>query len=762
MRRFADLTPRLAGCDDHLLERYSGLIICFCWLGICFAQSEETPAIHIPRVSKAPRLSDFLSGEPREAELTVTDFRQMDPGDGDPVSQPTTAFLSYDEKNLYVAFVAKDDPKLIRARVAKRKQILTDDRITINIDTFHDHRHAYWFDVNPYAIQFDGITTDGYVDDFSWEGLWYTEARITGDGYVVLITIPFKTLRFPDSAKQTWGVLLGRFIQRNNEFSMWPRITRRKLPQFVAQFGHLEGLENISPGRNMQFIPYGLLSGARYLDQPPNGIPRIVTEPGGRTGLDAKVVIKDALTLDMTLNPDFSQVESDEPQVTVNQRYEVFFPERRPFFMENASYFATPQTLFFSRRIVDPEYGVRLTGKVGRWGIGVLAADDRAPGKGVALDSAYFGKRATDGVLSLQRDLLQDSHVRLFVTDREFSTSYNRLASLDTRWRLKHNFFFTGQAVTTRTRPLAGRDYSGNSWYALLSHSDRKVQYYSSYTDRSPGFTADLGYIPRSDIREFKNRLGYRWWFEKKALMDFGPAVTALGNWNRLGRTQDWEVDLEWNMEFTRLTNFTVSRTEAFELFNGYGFRKGSNNYVFNSEWWKWLALSGTYAQGLAINYYPAAGYEPFAGRARNGNLAVTLRPSARLRLDETYIYSHLETQPGWQSSQPATTIYNNHIARSKVNYQFTPALSFRGILDYNGVLPNTALVALDPTKRLSYDLLLTYLLHPGTALYVGYTDIYQNLLFDPLRPPYLRSSTFPDMNTGRQIFVKMSYLLRF
>ncbi len=184
------------------------------------AQPEEVASLTIPRVSRAPRLADFLAGVPREAELTVTDFRQMDPGDGNPVSQPTTAFLSYDNEKLYVAFIAKDDPSLIRARVARRKQILTDDRVTINIDTFHDHRHAYWFDVNPYAIQLDGITTDGYGDDFSWEGLWYTEAKIIEDGYVVLISIPFKTLRFPDAPKQKWGVMLGRFIQRNNEFSM--------------------------------------------------------------------------------------------------------------------------------------------------------------------------------------------------------------------------------------------------------------------------------------------------------------------------------------------------------------------------------------------------------------------------------------------------------------------------------------------------------------------------------------------------------------
>jgi hypothetical protein len=695
-----------------------------------------------------------MTGNPREAELAITDFRQMDPNDGAPASRPTTAFLSYDDSNLYVAFVAKDDPSLIRARVAKRKQIMSDDRVTINIDTFHDHRHAYWFDVNPYAVQFDGITTDGYGDDMTWEGLWFTEAKITGDGYVVLITIPFRTLRFPDAPVQQWGFIVGRFIQRNNEFSMWPHVTRSKLPQFVAQFGHLEGLKDISPGRNLQFIPYGLLAGSHYLDQPPGGVPQFITQPVYRAGVDAKVVIKDALTLDMTLNPDFSQVESDEPQVTVNQRYEVFFPEQRPFFMENASYFNTPQTLFFSRRIIDPEYGLRLTGKVGRWSVGVLAADDRAPGKALSPGDARYEDRAVNGVLSLQRDFWKDSHVRLFATDRTFGSEYNRVMSLDTRLHLKNDFFLTGQAVISDTRPFAGRSYSGNSYYAQVGRTNRKWQYYTSYTDRSPGFRADLGYIPRVDIRELKSRLGYKWWREDGTVVNFGPAIIALVNLNRAGQVQDWETDLEWSTELKRLTTFTVSGGEAFELYRGYGFRKHAMNYVFNSEWFKWLAANGTYSQGTSVNYYPAPWYPPFLGNGQNGNIGLTLRPSPRLRFDETYIYDRLAT--------PAATVYNNHIVRSKVNYQVSRALSFRAILDYNGVLPNASMVTLDRTKKIGYDLLMTYLVHPGTALYIGYTDIYQNLIVDPSRPPYAQLSPFPDLNTGRQVFVKVSYLFRY
>jgi hypothetical protein len=166
-------------------------------------------------VTRAPKLVDFLNGTPREAEAKVTDFRQQDPDDGKPVIPPTEAYLSYDQKNLYVAFIIKDDPRLIRARPAKRKQILSDDRITICIDTMHDHRHAFWFDVNPYGVQLDGVTTDGIGDDLTWEGLWYSDAMITADGYVVLASIPFRTLRFSNATKQQWGFALGHTAQHH-------------------------------------------------------------------------------------------------------------------------------------------------------------------------------------------------------------------------------------------------------------------------------------------------------------------------------------------------------------------------------------------------------------------------------------------------------------------------------------------------------------------------------------------------------------------
>ena len=724
------------------------------------AQSAST-VLQIPRVTRPPKLSEFLNNAPREAEVAVTDFVQMDPTDGAPATEKTTAYLSYDDKNLYVGWVVKDDPAKIRARIARRKDIGNDDRVTVNVDTFHDHKHSFWFDVNPYAIQMDGRTTDGQGDDMNFETLWYTEAKLTEDGYVVLQTIPFRSLRFPNSPTQTWGLALGRFIGRNNEWDWWPHISHSRSPQWVGQFGDMEIRENISPGRNIQFIPYGLFSNSRFLD-PTLGFHNDTQVHGG---IDTKMVIKNSLALDLTLNPDFSQVESDEPQVTVNQRYEVTYPEKRPFFMENAQLFNTPEQLFFSRRIIDPQFGARMTGTLGRWMLGLLAADDRAPGKGLSPDDPHNDERALNAVFRVEREFGKQSHIGALITSRDFGSGFNRVGALDARIGLGGNWFFTAQATTTNTRSVDGTTEAGPGYFAQISTDGQHLGFSSTYTDRSPGFRADLGYIPRVDIREAKNHFSYLWRPKDHAVLSFGPAVSQLVNWNRDGRVQDWSVTPEFDLGLRRLTYASVTHTESFELFQTIGFRKRWTEAYLTSEPYKWLALSTNFGLGSGVNYYPAAGLLPFLGNSSSADLSVTLRPRPRLRLDESYIYSRLGADPAFAPPSIATSgaIFNNHIIRSKVNYQFTRSLSVRAIIDYNSLLPNPALVSIsDSSKRIGTDLLLTYFVHPGTALYVGYNDTFENVTYDPLQSPVYRHTQFPDTTTGRQFFVKLSYLFRY
>jgi hypothetical protein len=733
---------------------------CFLVLYIFFI---GTPFIHaqdqaksgrIPKVSRAPKLEDFLKNTPREAELKIADFRQFDPGDGDPVSQPTTAYLSYDEKNLYVAFVCIDDPSKIRAQIGRRDSLFTDDRVNISIDTFHDHRRNYWFETNPYGIQMDGMNTGG-MDDINFDTLWYSEGKITSEGYMVLMTIPFKSLRFPNAPMQSWGILLARSIQRNNEWANWPYVTRRKMPSWAGQFGDLEGIENISPGRNMQFIPYGLFSRTRYLNDPALGL-NYLTENDKRGGLDAKMILKDAFTLDMTVNPDFSQVESDSPQVTVNQRYEVFFPEKRPFFMENSDYFKTPEILFFSRRIVDPQIGLRLTGKIGHWGIAALAVDDRAQGKQAPEDSSLHDERAAVGVFRVYRELGKESRVGVIGASRDFAGSSSRLFGFDTQLKLGKNWTLTGQAMGSKTNELDDSHRNGTAAYMSISQSGRHFRYNSYYRDRSPGYNAQTGFIQRVNIREAGQNIGYSWRPEKSKFISYGPFFASSVIYDHQGNLTDWLFNPSFMLELTRYTNITIGRSESHELFGNIDFRKSSNNVNFYSEWFKWLHLSFDLGQGDSINYFPVYGLKPFLAKSFEGTFQLTLQPFSRLRLNEMYIHSRLSTR-----GADGIPIFNNHIVRSKANYQFTRELSLRAIVDYNSILPNSSLVFMEKTKRLGFDLLLTYMLNPGTALYLGYTDNYENMHPDPLASPRLQRSGFPDASVGRQLFVKLSYLLR-
>ncbi len=721
----------------------------------------ERAPLKIPRVSRAPKLSDFLTGTPREAELVITVFKQFDPHDGEPVSQATAAYLSYDSKNLYVGWICKDDPAKIRARVAPRKQIDTDDRVTINIDTFLDHKHAYWFDVNPYGIQYDGRTTDGIGDDPSWEGLWYSEGRITETGYVVLETIPFRSMRFPRASKQVWNICLARAIQRNNEFSIWPFVSHAGLPQFVGQFAPIEIDEDISPGRNIQLIPYGLYSRDSYLD-PSLGFQR---QTEYHAGLDAKAVIRDALTLDMAFNPDFSEIGSDDPQVQVNQRYEVIFPERRPFFLENASIFTMPEQLFFSRRIVNPQYGVKLTGAVGRWGLGVLASDDRAPGEVLAQGETGHGDRAVDGVLRTEREFGQQSHVGLFLGGSKFKSTSNRVGSIDFRYLAPHNWTLGGQATTTQTEEKDGSYAAGPGYILSLKKWDNHKNFVTRYTDRSPGMNSTLGYISRTDIRRWETSGGYQWKPPgNRIVFAYGPGMDATLIYDHERRLQNWYAAPSFSLSLANMTMLTMTHAEGYERYANLGFREQFTTLSLMTSWYKWVDFTGTYTQGSSPNYYPAEGVLPFLGDANNASAIVTLRPQSHLRLDEMYYYTRLATSentlpPGWTQSG---TIFTNHLIRSKINYQFNRDYSFRAILDYNSLLPNHALVSSGYSKQADATLLFTYLPHPGTAIYLGYADAFQNVDFDGAATPAYSVTRMPGTSTDRQVFAKFSYFLRF
>ena len=715
------------------------------------ASSRQT--LTITRTATPPRLEDFLTGERRDG-VSADAFLQREPQDLIPSTEKTEVYVSYDDTNLYAVFVCHaSDPSRIRARMSRREQIFNDDFVGVFLDTFNDRQRAYEFIVSPLGIQLDGILTEGQGDDFSFDTIWQTRGRLTDFGYVVWIAIPFRSLRFPPaSGPRTWGISFMRGMPVKSENAFWPAMTRR-VTSFTSQFADLRGLEGVSPGRNIQLIPYGTFTGARFLDRDAAAYD---TEKDGRVGVDAKIVARDALTFDFTLNPDFSQVESDEPQVTINQRFEVFFPEKRPFFLENAGYFQTPVNLFFSRRIRDPQFGARMTGKIGAWAVGALALDDRAPGQSVPDTDPLRGDRAFNGLLRARREF-GGSSVGALVTSRDFGPSFNRVASADTRLRLNAQWSLQGQAAISDTEPISGERLRDVTYSANVSRDSRQFSYQLDYTDIGKDFRTTLGFIPRTDIRQATQFATYRWRPKSGRLISYGPNSFVQATWDHTQQLQDWTVRFPFEVNFKAQTGSFLRRTESMERFAGIEFHEHENLIVFYTSYLRWMDVNVFTSNGTRPNFYPAAGATPFLANFRDAQVTLTFRPISGLLLDETYIYSHLGSRPDTGAKR---TIFDNHIVRSRANYQFTRELSLRAIVDYNAVLSDSSLVALDRTKHVSADVLFTYLVHPGTALYVGYTDGYDSISLDAVSG--LVPTRNPTTSTGRQFFVKTSYLFRF
>jgi hypothetical protein len=745
--------------------------------------------VHIPRVQTPPRLEDFLRMEP-PGELAakmakVEDFRQYLPKYGEPSTQVTKAYLGYDDKNFYAIFVCFDsDPGKIRARLQHRDDTFADDYVEVDLDTFHDHRRAYQFFSNPLGVQTDNIWTDGQGPDFSFDTVWLSRGQLTEHGYVVWMAIPFDSLRFKPAPEQTWGLILWRVIPRLNEETNWPGVYLT-LDALLSEEGTLRGIKGISPGRNFQLVPYAFARSDRALDTLDANNAHFVSDKlDPQVGLDAKFILKDSFVLDTTVNPDFSQIESDQPQITVNRRFEVFFPEKRPFFLENAGYFNTPINLLFTRRIADPQYGARLTGKKGPYSLGVLLADDEAPGKAVLPGDPLFGKKATVGVFRLQRDLSRKATVGVIYTDRELAGSFNRVGGLDGLLRPNSNWAMVFQGVTSSSQLLDGSRLAGPAYKGSLRHTGQHFFYDLEYDDRSPGFAADLGFLTdnqinrpflhtrtitgpnlRTDMRNVSQYAMYQFRPQRKWLLSWGPSLLFDRMWDHSRTPLDALYDVGMMFELPGFTYIEVFQTGDREILRAKDFSALAENQAFShrqngffvgSQILPQVNLTAQFTQGTGMNFNPPAGQPPGLGNVTDANVDIILRPNTPLRVENTYLLERLTDRA------TGASIFNNHIIRSNWNWQFNRELSFRVILQYNAVLPNPTLTSLTTSKNFNADFLFTYLLNPFTALYVGYNGNYRNvdLLTSPAGTQLIPSPNL--LNDSHQFFVKFSYLLRF
>ncbi len=736
--------------------------------------------VKVPLLSTPLHLTDFADMHPR-ADLRnklvqVTGFIQNTPHDGQPATENTELWMAHTRAALYFVFICYDrNPSQIRGHLARRENILNDDNVTILLDPFQDRRKGVLFTVNPAGVQADAAWTENNQADYSYDQVWDSEGRITRQGWMALVAIPFRSLRFRPLGA-SWGVVFMRNFPRNSETDFWPRVAAN-ISGVLSQEGRLEGMEGLTGSHNFQLNPYVLAQNERTLINidPLNPFFSARSLEGAEGG-EVKAVLKDSIVFDGTINPDFSTVESDQPQFTVNQRYPVYFPELRPFFLENANYFTTPLTLLYTRNIVHPEYGARVTGKVRHTNLGLLTIDDREPGETVAPGDPLYLKRAFIAVGRISQDIGKGSSVGAIYTDDEFGSGWNRIGGVDLTVRANDKWTFFGQGLESSTR--GDRDSpsyaAGPAFDLQAQRSGHAFNLYSEYQDIGAGFQTQLGFLQTADIRSDHTHVTYQWYPKHSKLQSWGLEANQNLAWDHQGNriyhytTVDPFLLLPGNTVIAPLfgeNSDTLGPQDGTLFPANHNFTENFVGFVSRGSPWPQLNYNLVTIRGGNVNYNPVAGGLPFLLDQNFLQFLFTLQPIKQLTADNTYLLDR-----DFAVSSHAF-VYESQVFRTKLNYQFTRAISARVIVEYDSTLANPAQTSILRTKQIGSQALLTWLPHPGTAVYIGYNNDLQNIdrslcnrlpggACDPNNTTIPRSPLY--LNDGKQIFVKASYLFRF
>jgi hypothetical protein len=714
------------------------------------------PSVSPTRAATPPRIDGRLDDMAWTTAARLTTFVQQQPLEGEPATEDTTVWVAYDDDHLYFAFdVRYADPSIMRANKVDRDQAWADDLMTVYLDTFLDQQRAYDFDVNGYGVQGDGVLTAGTGGgaipnaDRSWDALFDTAAQIVEDGFHAEMAIPFKSLRYPRRGAgepHRWGLQIVREIKgKNQENAVWAPMSRDE-SSFYRQMGLLEGMTNLSTSRNLEFLP--TFTAVQFGSIEESSAAFSTRDPDADAGLNVKYGVTSNMTADFTLNPDFSQVESDEPQIEANQRFALFYPELRPFFLEGASIFSIrgPVTFVHTRTIVDPQYGVKLTGKQGRTALGVLFARDEAPGNLDDPADPVFGQDAQTFVGRATYDLYSGSHLGGMVTNRDFMTGYSRLGLLDGSFRLgaTHNLGF--RVAGTANRAPGGEMATGHLIDVDFRKNGRNLSYFWANFAISPDFDTEAGFVRRTDQKRSFGNVEYQWWPEQW-IINWGPRVEYGRTYDYDGVLQDENLQARVDVQFARNVEVDGGIRRDMERFGGIDFLK--TRYFFGGD----VNTSRQYEIGVNVNGGDEIYYDeeaPFLGRETGMGLNLTLRPvsslQARLSLDS----SRFVDPAGGRE------MFDIKVLRAQITYQATSRLAFRNISQWDSY-----------DKTLDLNLLATYRVNAGTVFYAGYDDHHRQadaIRGDPdgdgLDQPLFSSTRL--RRTNRAVFLKLQYLFRY
>ena len=736
--------------------------------------------------------------EPAWADAALlTGFSQFFPADGVAAQDSTEVLVWYSASELHVGIRAFATPGSVRATLSDRDKIAQDDNVQLFLGTYGDSRQAFVFAVNPFGIQSDGVLTEtgatiggGFTStsakaressDLAPDYVWKSKGQVTAFGYQVELSIPFKSLRYRAGEEQRWQLNVARTVQVTGHEETWAPALRGAA-SFLAQSGVLAGLRDLRRGLTVDLIPTITSStvGTRNVSTSAWNYAGSRPELGGsvRWGVTSN------LTVSGTANPDFSQVEADATQFSYDPRQAVFFPERRPFFLESQEQFTTPNRLIYTRRIAQPIASAKLTGKYGGFDIGVLSAVDN--------QDASFDQRQSPlyNILRLQRDLGAQSRVGVAYTDKLDGPRWNRVLGVDGRL-VRGVYNVQGQVASSFTSSDSGF-LSAPLFDVSASRSGRRFVARYAVNGISPDFDAQAGFIARPGIANISATHRLNFYGKPKAMVElFSPELFMLGRYQfdrfvKGGESQDRQLHLRTNARLRG--GWQLGAQLLLEVF-GYDPSLYSNYVLLRPGTAKrvdtlpytgapkignrdWVVSLGTPEfrhfsyNGFAVYGYDENFQEWSSSRILSVQNTLNLRPTAQLRVAATWNYDTFDRR------SDGSRVLTRNTPRIRTEYQVTRQFFVRVIGERsvvtqdslrddtrteapiylrgaNGTLSRAA--AFERT-RARVDVLLSYLPSPGTVVYLGYGDALA--ANRPGGPERLQ-------RTRDQFFMKLSYLFR-
>jgi hypothetical protein len=694
------------------------------------------PAREVYKTENPPVIDGKLDDPVWNSALQFTGFKTFEPDHGKDLSQKTIAYAAYDEENFYFAFRCYEkDPKKIKASVTKRDNMFDHDWIGLIIDTFNDQQMGFGFFINPLGIQGDGtMNIKGNFND-NLDMVWYSKGRIDEEGWTAEYRIPFKSIRFPNKKKLTMGLGFFRCIVRTSETGSFPEIAPDK-GAFLSQSQPIT-VTGIKYKRVVEVLP--AFTHSQKSAHEDGKFQRY--ENQSDISLTAKFGITSDVVLDAAYNPDFNQVEADAGQVDVNLRYDLYFSEKRPFFLEGKDSFqlagntedAPLYSIVHTRRIVDPILGVKLAGKLGRRNtINAIYAVDEVPDEDGNIDKANFS------VLRFRHSLKDDSYLGGFYTGREFLGGYNRVAGVDGRFRLSPisigAFHFFGSHDKDHE---TGEKVSGHAMAARYSLGNRKYQVEVGYQDISENFKTDTGFLNRDGIGRLALFGMYNIFPKSKFFQRISPFYWSYHIYDKYSNMFETFNLFTLRFHMPGQSQFRIDMIMANEVYEGQRFNRSGIGFQFYSQFTRKLSGNLFYRHNKAI-YYDED--DPYQGKQNRVNFGLNYEPTENLSTALSLSYADFYRE------SDSEKIYDYTILRSRTTYQLNKYLFFRGILEYNTYW-----------DKLTADFLASFTYIPGTVVHLGYGSVFEKLEWQ--NDEYITSDRF--LETKRGFFFKVSYLWR-